>query len=252
MTTDFDRFGIDHLSISSLRKFTEAPAAWVVTYLHKVRDDAGPAAWRGLAVEAGVDVLLFGGTESVANMNMQTEWDNKAQGLADDAAMKEYDALLPFLTQGMLAYAGKPVPLQRQARITIQIPGVDVPLLGFADWVWAEGFGSDLKTTWRIPSEPNPNHIEQIAAYSKFHGIPFDLVYCSPKRWVRYEVAKQQTDDAWERVVEAAHAVQSFLAHAKDADDALSMVSPNYTSFYLTETMTKAIREAKARINGGK
>ena len=42
-TDNFARFGIDHLSISSLRKFTEAPAAWVVTYLHGVKDDAGPA-----------------------------------------------------------------------------------------------------------------------------------------------------------------------------------------------------------------
>jgi hypothetical protein len=214
MTTDpFERFSIPHISISALRLFTESQATYCAKYLYKIPDETGPAAWRGLAVEAGVDRLLFGDGEAAATAAVYTEWDNKAQGLIDDEAAKEFEVLTSFLIQGMLAFSGKPVPLQRQARISINIPGVSVPLIGFADWVWGT-HGSDLKTTWRIPSEPNPSHVQQMAAYSRYFECPFELVYVSPKRWVRYEIPKQTTDEAWQTVVDSAQSLQSFLIHA--------------------------------------
>ena len=56
----FERFGIGHLSPSSLRLFRAEPACWIGRYMLKVPDEAGAGAWRGQAVEAGVDRLLFG------------------------------------------------------------------------------------------------------------------------------------------------------------------------------------------------
>jgi hypothetical protein len=249
----FERLGLKpHISNSQLRMFRNEPMAFIGKYMLGVRDEAGPGAWRGLAVEAGVDALLFGGTTEAAINAMQTEWDNQAQGVANDDALKEYNALPPFLMEASQAFADRRVPLHRQARVEMRITDVAVPLIGFADWVWAPidgrtGFGSDLKTTWRIPSEPDPDHVEQIATYSRFFNVPFELVYCSPKKWTRYTIAEATANEAWERVVETAHALQALLAKVEDAHDALSMFASNYQSYYFKPLMIEAIKHLKAR-----
>ena len=241
----FERHGINHLSPSSLRLFREEPAIWCAKYLLKVPDESGPAAWRGRAVEAGVDRLLFnfGGESAVAAMRQ--EWDNCFQGEIDEDTEKEMAALPFFLSQAEVAFSELPIPLQRQARMSLTIPGISVPLVGFADWLWPD-HGTDLKTTWRMPSEPDPNHVQQVACYALFHGVPFSLTYVTPKKWSRHDITKPVADEAYDRVIEGCHAIRSMLAHVSDGYDALSMFSPDYTSFYYKRGMGDAVRAAKA------
>jgi hypothetical protein len=245
MTDPFERHGIEHLSPSSLRLFREAPAVWCGKYLLRAPDEVGPGAWRGKAIEAGVDRLLFGFDPGTALQAVQTQWDLDAQGVVEPDAVKEYDALPDFLVQAGVAFAGMPIPLQRQARIELTLPGISVPLIGFCDWLWPDK-GTDLKTTWRIPGTPDPAHIEQVSAYSMFHGVPFDLTYVSPKKWTRYEVTPLMASEAYDRVIETAQAVRSFLAHVESAHDALSMFSPDYSSYFFRPAMAEAVRQAKS------
>ena len=146
----FEKHGIDHLSPSSLRLFRDAPAVWIGKYLLKAPDEAGPGAWRGQAVEAGVDRLLFGLDGGAALEAMQNKWDEQAQGIVDPDAVKEYDALLDFLVQARTAFDGMPVPLQRQAKIELTLPGISVPLVGYSDWIWPDR-GTDLKNQLAHP-----------------------------------------------------------------------------------------------------
>jgi len=241
----FERHGIDHLSPSSLRLWREAPAVWIGKYLLRAPDESGPGAWRGQAVEAGVDRLLYECDDTVATNAMRAKWNELAQGLIDPDVEKEQDALDAFLDQAKRAFAGMPVPLQRQAKVELQLPGISVPLLGYADWRWADK-GTDLKTTWRVPSTPDPAHVEQVACYSMFHGVPYSLTYVSNRKWIRYEIIHEVATDAWDRVIETAHAVRSFLAHVDGAHDALSMFAPDYTSFYFRPPMIEAVKAAKA------
>lgn len=246
MTTDpFERHGIDHLSPSSLRLFKEAPAVWIGKYLLKAPDEVGPGAWRGQAVEAGVDRLLYGMDGAAAVAAMQDKWDAQAQGVVDPDVAKEQDALHDFLVQARIAFDGLSIPLQRQAKIELSLPGISVPLVGYSDWLWPEN-GTDLKTTWRIPGTPDPSHVEQVACYSMYHGVPFSLTYVSPKRWTRYEILPSVASEAYDRVIEAAHAMRSMLAHVESAHDALSMFAPDYSSFYFRPAMAEAVRAAKA------
>lgn len=240
----FEKHGIDHLSPSSLRLFRDAPAVWIGKYLLKAPDEAGPGAWRGQAVEAGVDRLLFGLDGGAALEAMQNKWDEQAQGIVDPDAVKEYDALLDFLVQARTAFDGMPVPLQRQAKIELTLPGISVPLIGYSDWIWPDR-GTDLKTSWRIPSAPTPAHVEQVSAYSMFHGCEFNLVYVSPRRWTRYEVTSAMAAEGWDRVCEGALALKSFLSRVDNGIDALSCFSPDYQSFYFSPSMVEAVKEAK-------
>src|SRR5215470_1180630 len=201
MQDPFKRHGIDHLSPSSLRLWRDCPAVWVGRYLLRVSDEAGPAAWRGQAVEAAMDRLLYGHSPQTAMAAMLSQWDHLAQGLADEDALKEYNALEDFLVNAGVAFQGLPIPLQRQAKMELYLPGISVPLTGYADWIWPD-HGSDLKTTWRIPTSPDPSHVEQVAAYSMYHGIGFDLTYVSPKRWTRYEVTPAMATEGYDRLLE--------------------------------------------------
>ena len=80
----FERHGIDHLSPSSLRLWRDAPAVWIGKYLLRAPDEVGPGAWRGKAVEAGVDQLLYGQQAGAAATGLEDA--RKAISLGDDRA----------------------------------------------------------------------------------------------------------------------------------------------------------------------
>lgn len=234
----FDRFGIRHLSASSLRLYRDQPAAWIVRYLMGVKDDGSPAMWRGSAVEAGVDQILFGRAD-ISNKAMHTAFEERAAGLADDKASKERSALPMFLAQARLALESKGTPLTRQTKIKIEVPGLSVPIIGYADWIWSDA-GRDLKTTWALPSAPKPEHIEQVAIYMEATGKPFELVYVTPKKWAAYPISEHQAKDAMQRVRRGALAVQTMLDTIRNAEHGLRLFSPDFSSWDWSAEMVLA------------
>lgn len=234
------RSGKPHLSYSSLSKFRAAPNVWALTYLMGVKDEAGPAAWRGIAVEAGLDAYLFGQPE-MATKAMHLAFEERAAGVADDDIAKEREALPQFLAQARLATEKRPIPLTRQSAVSIDIPGLDIPLIGFTDYRW-EKEGLDLKTTWRMPSEARPDHAEQMAIYRKATGIPFSLLYVTPKKWSIHEAG--DNPEALENVYRTAHALVHAIKKADDPRDFLRMYAPDFTSFYWSPPLIEAYRSA--------
>jgi len=245
MTNPFARHGIDHISPSSLRLFRENLAVWCGRYLLRVSDEAGPKAWRGSAVEAGLDQVLFASADKLdALAQARREWDRRAMGLVDEAAAKEYELLGDFLDQAILAFKGKGMPLTRQGKIEINLPGIEVPLQGYTDYRYPD-HGYDLKTTHRIPSKADPAHVEQMSAYMLATATPFTLVYCSSKRWSAFDVTPEMAAEGYDRLIESAQALRAFLAKVEDGRDALSIVAPDYTDFYFTPPMIEAVKAAK-------
>jgi hypothetical protein len=246
MSDPFARHGINHISASSLRLFKENLSVWIGRYLLKVSDEAGPKAWRGTAVEAGLDMHLFASAPyEHALITAQTAWDVKAQGVIDDEAAKEYELLGDFLHQAILAFKDKGMPLTRQAAIKLTLPGIEVPLTGYTDYRYTE-HAYDLKTTHRIPTKgATPSHVEQMAAYMLATGIPFTLVYVSSKRWSAFDITPQMAAEGYDRLLESAHALRAFLAKVEDGRDALTMCAPDYDNYYFTPPMIEAVRAAK-------
>jgi len=234
----FERHGITHLSASSLGLYRDQPAAWVCRYLLRVKDEAGPGAWRGTATEAGMDMYLFGQPEN-ATKAMHLAFEERAAGVADDKTVKERQALPMFLTQARLALEGKGTPLTRQSKIKIEIPGLVVPIIGFSDWQWAD-VGRDLKTTWALPSNPKPEHIDQMAIYMEATGKPFELVYVTPKKHAIYPISQQQAAEGMARVRRGALAIQHMLGKVDSGEDALRLYTPDYSSFYWSAEMVLA------------
>lgn len=226
----FERHGIRHLSASSLGLYRDQPAAWCVRYLLNIKDEAGPGAWRGRAVEAGVDRLIFGAEWNTAVEVMGTEFEKIAQGAADDKTQKEREALSFFLGHAQSVLMPHGVPLTRQRKIEIELPGLAVPIIGYADWMWAD-VGRDLKTTWALPSASRPDHIEQMAIYMAATKKPFELVYVTPKKSATYPITAQQAADGMARVRRGALAIQHMLGKVESGEDALRLFTPDYSSY---------------------
>src|SRR5690349_19880222 len=127
----FERHGIDHLSASSLALYRAEPSLWVAKYLWKVRDEAGPAAWRGSAVEAGLDAALYGASYDDALDVAWQAFEAKALGDMASDVMKQREVIQPCLSQAIIAIPSFGTPLARQVKIEHYLDGIEVPLIGF-------------------------------------------------------------------------------------------------------------------------
>lgn len=241
----FEKHGIKHISASSLNLYKAQPSLWCGKYLLGWKDEVGPAAWRGSAVEAGLDLALYDRSapfEAVAEKAFE-RFDLDAQGEITDKIDKERAAIPDFIKQAFEGASEWGIPNARQFKLEAWIDGITVPLKGYADYVF-DDFIVDLKTTFRMPSEPQGNHSAQVAAYWKATGKVPRLLYATPKKWAVYELTPEQCDAAWDDLRRAAFALRSMLAKADDGADALGMFAPDFDSFYWADSTKAACVEA--------
>ncbi|WP_025899083.1 hypothetical protein [Sneathiella glossodoripedis] len=243
MTNAFEKFGIKHLSASSLNLYTAQPSLWVGKYLLKWKDEVGAGAWRGSAVEAGINLALydFEATLEQCHSKALELFEKDAMGDCDEKVDKERASILPMLEQAIPVYreAGKPVRTQK--KILTWIDGVDVPLIGFVDYEYTTSL-NDLKTTHRIPSKPSPAHCAQVAIYEKATGKKPSLTYVSTKKTATYEV--EDIEEHWQQVVRSAKAIQTLLTRSETGREALEIFSPDFSSFYWSEQTKQNATEA--------
>jgi len=181
----FAKFQIDHLSPSSLNCYLDEPAMWVLRYLYKFKDRAGPFAWRGNAVEAGLAVWL---QNVPAKRNLDASiaaalarFEQEAQGEISDKIEKELKGIPRMVQQAINALHDRPIPDAVQAPIKIWFDDIEVPVKGFIDFVWPEEC-LDLKSTFSMPSEPKEAHCRQVAVYTKAKERPCRLLYVTPTK----------------------------------------------------------------------
>lgn len=232
----FQRHGIDHLSASSINLFTNAPDVWVMQYLFGKRTPAGPAMWRGIAVEDGVVAALAGDALEDATLMAEDLFDRKIM-IGDEASAKERAMIKPMIEQAVDALApyGKPVFSDDGSQVKISITakgdGWEIPVIGFLDLVYPEhGLVIDLKTTNRIPSQMSAEHQLQRAIYSGAMGnSAVKFLYASPKK-----TAMLEDGDVAETLARAKVQITRMEAFLRklDAEEAKAIVPTNFNSFY--------------------
>ena len=234
MTNPFEQHGLDHLSPSSLNAYIEQPAYWVLKYLFKdqLQDDSNARMWRGSAVEAGVDHWLMTRDVGVALEAASRRFEEDAQGEVDDALIcKERAAIPVMLMRAQEALDGYMKPLGRQIKLEHWFDGIDVPVLGYADYEWDDD-GLDLKTTHRMPSQVSGGHGRQMALYSTARKKPYKLLYVT-----RYKISfmlVMPADVAYyiKQLEKAAKGVEKLLSLSTDRKEIASMFMPNLDHFY--------------------
>jgi len=237
MANVFERHNIDHLSPSSLILYRADPGLWARRYLLKWQDSAGPAAWRGSAVEAGLAAVLHGQNDFREKARERFELD--AQGLADEATEKQRGLISPMLAQAIEATSTdfSPRPAM-QIKIEHWIDGCSVPLLMYLDFGFQD-FDLDLKTTERIPSEPREDHLFQIGLYHAARKRPQKVLYVSAKKFALYDVTEEHAAAAVRDAVNAARALERYLSLSRDPKVLAGIVSPSTDGFRWTDNLRK-------------
>src|SRR6185437_2886930 len=153
-TNCWERHGIRHLSASSLALYRNEPALWVLRYLHRIKDDAGPGAWRGSAVEGAVNKIIYEDcSDDDAIEAALGAFEISAQGDLSDEVQKERDVIHDMVRQASVSFRSLGKPVATQFFFFKQKTAYEIPILGYIDYLY-EDFLIDLKTTLRMPSEP--------------------------------------------------------------------------------------------------
>jgi len=232
--------GIRHLSHSSIDLARVDVGLWVLRYLFSVRDPANAAMARGIAVEHGCEVAHIGGEfddpveEALKEFNKRT-----ALGVSGEAREKERANIQPMVEQYIALFDGKLPKLEGyQRRVEIEIPGLDVPCIGFTDFDFEDAV-IDLKTTTRLPSAISAAHRRQGSIYQRASGNrAVDFIYVTPKRSVRHRLT--DSDQDWLEVCETAKRLNTFLGNFDSKEEIAAAVIPNFDHFYWSSPQTRA------------
>ena len=234
----FQRHGIDHLSASHVNLFIAQPAMWAASYLMKKRTPVGPAAHRGTAIECGVEAGLFDPALPVEQCQKLAleKFHTLTRLSADPRIEKEREAIAPSVEVALAELRQYGVPDKpedgRQHKISIDLEGVPVPVIGYLDFKWsAHGIIGDLKSTARIPSEISPAHCRQGAIYVRTgSNVQCRMMYVSSKKIAVYPVDNVAAHIA--EFVRAAKAIENFLNLSDDAELLTKCFAPDTSSFY--------------------
>lgn len=237
MTNPFERHAITHLSPSSLNLYAANPSLWVGRYLLKWADEYGPAASRGTAVEAGLDLWLFDRTKAAeAETVALANFADRTQGVADDEHEAERANIVPMLRQAIEALKDVPIPVGRQMKIEHYANGIEVPIIGFVDYLF-EDYGLDLKTTKACPSSIKADHARQVSVYAECKKRPFKILYVTAKKSALYELGGNEQATSLRDLERQGRAVRHLLNHSFDAMDAAKFFAPDFSDFRWSEKL---------------
>lgn len=235
MSGAFQRHGISHLSPSSLVLWREHPGLWALRYLGNVRDEAGPSAWRGKAVEDAMSAILHGiPLEQAHQIAMQT-FSANAQGEIADGIEAERNVVPAMVERIAFALEGQVLDLVgTQIKIEHWMEGIDVPFIGYVDFLF-ENELLDLKTTLRLPSAPKPSHIRQVALYWAAREVKPSLLYVTDKKFAFYPVGEDDCRKALDELRADALSLECFLSCVDSARTALHCLPINAEDFRVNE-----------------
>jgi hypothetical protein len=241
----FAKHGIRHLSPSSLLTYQANPAMWVGKYMFNWKDEAGPRAWLGNAVETGLHSWLSGAEDYLARA--LTAFEFKAQGEVSNDIAEAANQIEPMLNQAIQCYASEkkllPQPLY-QVKCEHWIDGIEVPLIGYLDFQW-DGRIDDLKTTQACPTKPRDDHLAQIGMYFRSRNVTAGrLVYVTPKRSNPIPVTLEDTEQPFQSLIRSARAVRHLLSRVRDRDDAIRLFAPDFSDFRWNDATKKMALEA--------
>jgi hypothetical protein len=239
----FERHGITHLSPSSLNAYAANPALWCGRYLLGWKDDMGPAAHRGSAIEAGLDVFLYERKTDEAIARALDRFAELTQGVADDETEAERLNITPMLEQAMKALSGLPIPNARQLRCEYYAGGVEVPIIGYLDYVW-DDFGLDLKTTKSCPSAIKSDHARQFAMYAAAKQKPWKCLYVTAKKFALLTLEDADAEKHLRDLEQHARSVRHLLKKAEDGADALKFFPVERSDFRWSDKTLDLVERA--------
>ena len=247
----------DYLSASQINRFLDEPALWVMDQLFGIKSNAGPGAWRGNAIEAACDAVLFAGADDDAALRAANDrFEQDAQGDMADDVNKERCALPVFLHNLLPTIRGLGMPLTRQSKIVLQLNTLNLDIVGYVDYRFPDRL-VDLKTTGRMPSldpvsgriKDKWDHLRQMAIYERAEGVTPVLCYATPgkpdkgqerKPPLLYTPSRDELDSALRQVEAAGRAMQRLLKSEQPKERIAELYPPRDMSSYVWNDALRA------------
>ena len=181
----FDRFGIDHLSVSSISLFAAAPGIWVMQRLLGRSIPVGACAHRGSAVEAGIIAILSGASHEDGIHITKAKFSELTAFSTDPRKEKERAALADISSRTGCLVAGSVGKARPDA--VREVFGLSM--------VW--GFRSlatpisnmtptdliiDIKTSFALPNQIRTKHARQVASYVGAANVAGAIAYVTNRK----------------------------------------------------------------------
>lgn len=236
----FARHGIKHLSPSSVNAWIDNPTIWCLKYLGKARDDVGPKAHRGTAVEAGLVKLMYGASMEDAVAEANKLFGELCLGELHEDVAANIPAMLAQANQWRLA--NNVEVAATQLKVETWLDDVPVPFVGYIDFTFLGDFpDTDLKTTERL--ELQRSHVRQVALYAHQRKHPASLLYVTPKKHQHFVISEEDCASALSELRSAALSLERFLSRVDDAQDALHLLPLDTGHWKVTPALIKAHAE---------
>lgn len=251
MTSAFETHGITHLSPSSINSWINAPSLWVLEKLIGFRGQMGASAHRGTASEAGVSFGLFDHSKTLEECTaVALPIFDKLTALSGDPKREAERAVIPGIIKQGLALREHGVPMmpneaprygaEAQHKVSIELPGVSVPIIGYLDWMYPDEI-IDLKSTLRVPSSMSETHLRQATVYKHaYMEKRVRFFYCSDKKSEKHTLAREQFDIATRELIGASQRLERFLGLSKDPHELAALVPHSSESYFFNDPATKA------------
>jgi CRISPR/Cas system-associated exonuclease Cas4 (RecB family) len=235
----FSRFGIKHLSATSMLQFRNDPALGIVYLVLGIREAGSPAMHRGTAVDEAIGSLL---TQSIEpNLDqLKRAATNKYRSLIEDDpehfngryVEQELRVLLRCLEVCFPLMRSWERPYAYQQEITLKIEGIEVPVRGFIDLLYPSEV-RELKSTVKPKREITRDHAFQVSTYAMaIHQETGEwpeacVDYITPDALQSY--ALDNVEAKAQEVVQTAFTIRTLLASSKDEATLQKSVQPDFS-----------------------
>lgn len=183
---------LEHLSYSSITLYLDCAEAWRRKYIAKEPTASSPALVFGSAFHGAVEAQLTTGQAALEAWpdawSKALERDSETLDWGTDSPEFHHNEGVRLLsnTQVSAALAGLKARNDEagpmvERKVTLQVPGVPVPIIGFIDFIASDGVPCDLKTAnkaWYLDQAENSMQgLFYLAAMNQagmnFHGWKF-------------------------------------------------------------------------------
>ena len=241
MTDPFARFGVKHLSATSMLQFRADPALGILYLVYGIREAGSPAMHRGSALDHTIGQMLdedvtldHAGASALATEH----YDALIEGAEDDyrsadinrerkVVSKCLDHCYPVVSEW-----SAPLAYQHPIRLTLQ--GIEVPVIGFIDLRYVNVV-RELKSSGKPRRGIVDDHAFQVATYAmairqETGEWPEAFVdYLMPSGMSSFQL---KNGKRWVRaVVDTAASIRTLLDGAQDKDALCASIQPDYSNW---------------------
>lgn len=260
---------LDHFSASQLNK---PLGNWVFEYIYLTKAQrreivVGMNAAYGTAVHGGIQAVVCAGQDSDAALEAAL-LDYDFHPADDDLKRDKYRDLIPAaIEQGVELLSEGFAGSEAEHKISCQIDGVELPIIGFVD-IFNEKQGTfcEVKTKaprkgqlkkdgsqgWvkaSLPKKPDYYHVCQVAIYAHATGMIPSIAYVSDQEAVRFDpfncdqLCKEYLDYSLQDMRRRAITRQNLLKISTDPKILAGIVEPDFEHPFYWEHQFK--EEAK-------